>query len=153
MKVQEFKKIFKPIIKECIKEVLLEEGVLSTIIRESIRSVTPFLLKEQNKKEISNSDDNITQLKIEKKQNNYNYSKEQNNNLNEVKKTLMKSIGGDSYKNLDLFENTKPLSDSQNLNNKENISSNPLRGIDPNDSGVDVEKLFDMNLMSNFLKK
>ncbi len=34
MKTNEFKKLIKPIIKQTIKEVLLEEGVLSNIVSE-----------------------------------------------------------------------------------------------------------------------
>jgi hypothetical protein len=34
MKKEDLKKILKPIIQECIKEALLEEGVLSNIIKE-----------------------------------------------------------------------------------------------------------------------
>ena len=34
MKKQELQKILKPLIKECIKEVIFEEGVLSNLIKE-----------------------------------------------------------------------------------------------------------------------
>ena len=37
MNRKDFKRILKPLIKECIKEVIFEEGVLSTIVSEVIK--------------------------------------------------------------------------------------------------------------------
>ena len=39
MKKSEFKKLVKPIIKECISEVLLEEGLLSNVISEVVKGL------------------------------------------------------------------------------------------------------------------
>ena len=36
MKKQELAKILKPLVKQCIKEVLFEEGVLSNVISEVV---------------------------------------------------------------------------------------------------------------------
>ena len=35
MKVSELKRIIQPMIKDCIREVLLEEGMLSRIVKET----------------------------------------------------------------------------------------------------------------------
>ena len=40
MKRDELKKILKPLIKECIKEVIFEEGVLSTLVSEAVIGVS-----------------------------------------------------------------------------------------------------------------
>ena len=37
MNRKDFKRILKPLIKECIKEVIFEEGVLSTVITEVMK--------------------------------------------------------------------------------------------------------------------
>ena len=37
MTKKDFKRILKPLIKECIKEVMFEEGVLSTVITEVVK--------------------------------------------------------------------------------------------------------------------
>ena len=50
MKKDELKKVLKPLIKECIKEVIFEEGTLSTIIREVVDGTGQMSLKE-NKSE------------------------------------------------------------------------------------------------------
>ena len=39
MKKSEFKKIIKPIVSECIKESLLEDGIISGIIGEVMKGV------------------------------------------------------------------------------------------------------------------
>ncbi len=40
MKKNELKKILKPLIKECVKEVIFEEGALSTIISEVMKGTS-----------------------------------------------------------------------------------------------------------------
>ena len=39
MKKSELKETLKPLIKECIKEVMFEDGTLSTIIAEVVKGV------------------------------------------------------------------------------------------------------------------
>ena len=41
MKKQELQKILKPLIEECIKEVIFEEGVLSNLIKEVAAGLGP----------------------------------------------------------------------------------------------------------------
>ena len=40
------RKVLKPLIKECIKEIIFEEGVLSSIIREAQGSPVKDVIKE-----------------------------------------------------------------------------------------------------------
>ena len=40
MKKDQLKKSLRPIVKECIHEILLEEGMLSTIISEVVKGTT-----------------------------------------------------------------------------------------------------------------
>jgi hypothetical protein len=46
MKADEFKKILKPLIKQTIREVLLEEGVLSKVVSEVARGLSPNTQQE-----------------------------------------------------------------------------------------------------------
>ena len=41
------KKVLKPLIKECIKEIIFEDGVLSSIIREAQGTPTKQVVKEE----------------------------------------------------------------------------------------------------------
>ena len=47
MNKKELKALIKPIVKECINEVLLQEGVLSSIISEVMIGTQAAVLKEQ----------------------------------------------------------------------------------------------------------
>ena len=50
MNKKELKKLIKPIVKECINEVLLQEGVLSSIISEVMIGTQAAVLQEQPKR-------------------------------------------------------------------------------------------------------
>ena len=39
MKINELRKLIKPLVKESVKEILLEEGILSRMIQETIIGV------------------------------------------------------------------------------------------------------------------
>tara|TARA_Y100000114_G_scaffold152834_1_gene171792 strand:- start:2086 stop:2511 length:426 start_codon:yes stop_codon:yes gene_type:complete len=120
----------KNIIKECVREVLFEEGALSDIIVE----VTAGLVKSQSmllesthhvqkQKTKSNS---IVSAKKEQEQ--------RTKKLRETKKRMLDAIGDSSLKTV--FEGTEPLTSAGNPN--EQPSASPLSGIDPNDKGVDI---------------
>ncbi len=47
MNKKELKQLIKPLVKECINEVLLQEGVLSSIISEVMIGTQGAVLKEQ----------------------------------------------------------------------------------------------------------
>ena len=51
MKTSEFKKILKPLIKQTVKEVLLEEGVLSSVVSEVARGLSGQKLVVENNSE------------------------------------------------------------------------------------------------------
>ena len=54
MKVSELKRIIEPMIKDCIREVLLEEGMLSRIIKETAEGLSGVqILKEEKKSKVS----------------------------------------------------------------------------------------------------
>ena len=49
MKRSEFKKLIKPIVQECIKESLLEDGLISGIIAEVVKGMSSQTLVEPRK--------------------------------------------------------------------------------------------------------
>tara|TARA_R100000808_G_C2149201_1_gene157602 strand:+ start:44 stop:451 length:408 start_codon:yes stop_codon:yes gene_type:complete len=124
MKTSEFKKILKPLIKQCIKEVIFEEGVLSGIITEVVRGTGA-------QKETIQA--NPPAIREEKQ----NFKKK----LNETKQKMLDAIGRDSYGDVDLFEGTQPLNSAGSPT--EGVSpSSPLSNFAAGDSGVDVDKIF-----------
>ena len=112
----------KNIIKECVKEVIFEEGILSGIISEVVSGLSAKQINERPviKKIPSNGP--------------------QNTQLQETKRRVLDSIGGDSYTdvkkkftNPELFEGTKPIVESN--------GRGPLSGMHPSDPGVDLSSI------------
>ena len=131
MKKNELKKLIKPVVKECIHEVLLESGLLTNIVSEVAQGMSQNVIVENKQKQsdaLFNEDQQI------KKQ-----VQKTNEQLKQHRKKLMDSIGADAYNGVNLFEGTDPLS------NREATSSGPQAGSvdlgDPSDSGVDISSL------------
>jgi len=112
MNKEELKKIIKPLIKECIREVLMEDG-LKNIISEAQASSQP----------------------IEKQQVTF---KTEKPILTENRKKLLDEIGKSGYmtNKFDPFANTVPLTEAQASN--KGPSTGPLKDVDPSDPGVDI---------------
>jgi len=126
MNKNELKKILKPLIKQCIKEVVFEDGVLSSIITEVVRGVNPVgqqLVKESNMQNNAQQEVEDQQLLQER------WKKEQ-----ERKRQLLNATG---FQGVDLFEGTEALSSAGSPNSAP-AAQGALGGVDPNDSGVDI---------------
>jgi len=114
MKKNELKRLIKPVVKECIHEVLLESGLLTNIVSEVAQGMNQNVIVETKQKTsdaLFNEDQQI------KKQ-----VQKSNKKLREHRKKLMDSIGNDAYNGVNLFEGTEPLS------NREATSSGPKPG-------------------------
>ena len=46
MKKEELVQLLRPIIKECIKEVIFEDGVISTVVNEALKIKAPSMVTE-----------------------------------------------------------------------------------------------------------
>jgi len=126
MKKNDLKQLIKPLVKECIHEVLLEEGLLSNIVAEVTKGLQGNLVVENKKKpdkRLFNED-----LKVQRKSN------ETRVKLQEHRKKLMDSIGGDAYNGVDLFEGTQPMKYAQAQQGETDLG-------DPRDSGVDISSI------------
>jgi flagellin-like hook-associated protein FlgL len=132
MNKNELKKILKPLIKECIKEVIFEDGTLSTIISEVVKGTSSQSIVTESKTKI----DNQKALEM------------QNKKLQERRKKMLDVIGKDSYNGVDLFEGTTPTTAPRNSSAPQ--GSKPLDGIDPRDPGVDISSF---GASSNIWKK
>jgi len=120
MNKNELKKILRPLIKECIKEVLFnEEGTLSHIIKE----VATGLSEKQQ----------ITEAKQFKAP-----TPKPNTNFKQHKQKLLEAIGKGAYNGVNLFEGTTPT----NTPATQGQAQGPLSGIAANDPGVDISSIF-----------
>ena len=126
MKKNQLKETLRPIVKECINEILLEEGMLSTIISEVVKGTSqsqPII--EQRKK-----------VAPKQMQNRVITSDKQLKAL-EQRKKMLDAIGKDAYNGVNIFEGTEALSRGGDPSN-EVAASGPLAGQDPRDPGVDI---------------
>jgi len=130
MKKSELRQILKPLIKECIKEAIFEEGVLSNIISEVVQGLGVQPIVEQSQPVVQN---------VEQQQNRQQEQQERmaRQKLQETRNHMLEVIGSDSYNGVDVFAGTSPASALA-----ESKQGDPLIGVDPGDSGVDISKLF-----------
>jgi hypothetical protein len=117
MKKSDLKKVIKPLVKECIHEVLLEEGLLSSVVSEVAKGLTSNIVVEtkQPQKQSPQKKDNTAALA-------------------EHRRTLMNAINKDAYNGVDFFEGTTPMV------NEEVQAGAPDMGP-PGDAGVDISSI------------
>jgi hypothetical protein len=131
MNKTQLKKLIKPVVKECIQEVLIEEGLLTEVVAQvaSGMSRQPIVENKPKKKndKLFNED-----LQMQRK------SREANKKLQEHRKKLLDSIGGDAYNGVDLFEGTEPL---RSTGTPGQAHTPNVLGDDPNDAGVDISSI------------
>ena len=113
MKKTDLKKLIKPLVKECIHEVLLEEGLLSNVVSEVAKGLnTAPVIKEQ-----------VAQAPT---------PKPRKRDYSSDRRKLMDAIGNDAYNGVDLFEGTTPAPAQQEQ------SAGSVDLGDPDDAGVDI---------------
>ena len=123
MKKSEFKEILKPLIKECIKEVIFEDGVLSGLITEVAQGLG-------NVQPIAATPPRISPSQQVSKNENVLEAKKQ---LSEVQSQLQKASGLQG-----IFEGMTPMRQKSNGRVSQHGA---LRDKDPNDAGVDISGL------------
>ena len=88
MNKNELKKLIKPVVKECIHEVLLEEGLLSNVVSEVVKGMNTAPLLETIDRYIKSLNDE-----------------------SEHRKKMLDAVGKNAYNGVDLFEGTVPLNE------------------------------------------
>ena len=126
MKKSDLKKAIKPLVKECIQEVLIEEGLLSNIVAEVATGL------QGNVNVVTEKKQNTTQQLF--KQDNRR-QQDQVKRLSEQKKKMLDAIGNEAFNGVDLFEGTTPTPAQQQT------SAGSVDLGDPTDSGVDISSL------------
>ena len=128
MKKSQLKQILKPLITECIKEVMFEDGVLSGIISEVARGMGGVTVEEPKPK---------SSPVLERMSRNA-FGNETSSKLTEHKQQLMSAIGQNAYNGINLFEGTTPAPAQTELSQQ----ASPLANVAPNDAGVSIDGLF-----------
>ena len=122
---------FKEMIKESVKEVLIEEGVLKSVISEVVKAVGQTQVVQQP---VATQQTFTEQASLEA-------AEKQKQKLAETRKKMLDAIGKDSFGGVDLFEGTTPIKKAGSPAAPTGAPSSALEGVDPNDSGVDISSL------------
>jgi len=126
MKKSELKKVLKPIIAECVKESLYEEGLLKNIVSQVVEGYSQGATPIVETKTVSvpaKKDKNNESLKVK-------------NQLEKTKKQMLTAIGTSAYGGVNVFEGTTPAPADNGS------PTNVMEGVDPSDSGVDISSIF-----------
>jgi hypothetical protein len=123
MKKTELKQLLRPLIKECIKEVIFEDGTLSGIISEVAKGLQSSTTQQVN----ANIEPKPQQQSLQQSE----AVLEARRTLDETKRSLSESTGLQG-----IFENTDHLSSGGSSGGQN--STGALRDMDPRDPGVDI---------------
>jgi hypothetical protein len=132
-KKDQLKTLFKPIIKECIKELILEEGVLSSMISEVHKAKIPSSNAATTEAVIQ-----AAKPKVDNKA-----------KIDEAKRKIYAALGSDNYSHI--FENIEPLSNYE-AGQSTSPAHDPLSGKDPSDPGVDISGIPGMNMWKTLVE-
>ncbi len=127
MNPKELKTALKPIVKELIYECLITEGILSSVVSEIVKGTGNTVVEtkqqpvqtqaKQPRQKLETDDEAIARRK-------------------KLEETLVSRLG------VNVFEGVQPLSAGGRDNTpSQTTAGNPLSGLDPNDSGIDISGL------------
>jgi len=125
----------KSIIKECVKEVLFEEGILSNLVAEVAfgiaKAQAPIVETKQQAPQL-----NTAMMQEAREQE----EEARRKKLLETKRKMLDAMG--SSKMANVFEGTEPL--KQGGSPSASPAHGPMANRDPNDAGVDISGLFSL---------
>ena len=125
----------KNMIKECVKEVLFEEGVLSNLVAEVAYGITKAqgsLVESASQ----TSQDNTAVMQEAREQ----QEEVRRKKLLETKRKMLDAMGNSKMANV--FEGTEPLKQGGSVGNSP--AHGPMANRDPSDAGVDISGLFSL---------
>lgn len=125
----------KSIIKECVKEVLFEEGILSNLVAEVAfgiaKAQAPIVETKQSTPQM-----NTAMMQEAREQEEESRRKK----LLETKRKMLDAMGNSKMANV--FEGTEPL--KQGGSPSASPAHGPMANRDPSDAGVDISGLFSL---------
>ena len=111
----------KNIIKECVREVIFEEGMLSGIVSEVVQGMGTTTLVQETRTQST---------------------PQPSRRLAETKQQVLSAVAANSYEdvkkkfsNPELFEGTRPIAEAKSG------KGGALSGVAPNDPGVDISSI------------
>jgi len=130
MKKTQLKQIIKPLVKECIHEVLLEEGLLTEVVAQ-VAAGMPRQQLVESAPAPRQTEDMFVKQRAQK-------ATQAKAKLQEHRRRMLDAIGNDAFNGVDLFEGTEPLRESGTPGQTHRPN---VLGDDPTDSGVDISSI------------
>ena len=131
MKKSDLKQLIKPLVKECIHEVLLEEGLLSNVVAEVAKGMQGNLVVETRREQPEQMFNENMQMKRK--------TNESRQKLKEHRRKLLDAVGADAYNGVNLFEDTTPIKQGGSPSGAPEMPS--VLGDDPGNAGVDISSI------------
>ncbi len=125
------KKVIKPLIKECLTEILYEQG-LNKLIEESIKTKQREVVSENKQQEQTYE---VKEVRFMKEA-----QANKPNKIQEAKKQLLEKIGKNGF---DPFAGSIPLDGGEQINESANPEVSVMPGI--KGSGVDISGFIGQN--------
>ena len=145
MNKSELKQLIKPIVEECVqqsvKQLLLDSGLLASVINEVVKGTLPLLVERTNVPIRTEKQQSIS-TQVQNPRNNElleQMKRDREELRNEIKQQSAAVSNNLSFKvgGVDVFKGTKPAPPPV----QESVAD-PLGGVSPNDPGVDISRLF-----------
>ena len=124
MKKSQLKLIIKPMVKECLNELLIEQGLLSNIISEVVKGVQPMQQSVQQPMAVTDQHKLLQQQRLE-------LQEQKHQMIKENKRKLLDAAGF----GVDVFSGTQPIEEASDPSNGQ---ASALSGVAANDPGVDI---------------
>jgi len=121
----------KKIVKECVKEILFDEGVLSSLVAEVAVGITRAQATIVETRQPQQNSASLQEARAEE-------AEIRRKKLLETKRKMLDAMG--SSKMANVFEGTEPLKEGGAPGRTS--PHGPMSGKDPNDAGVDISGLF-----------
>ena len=115
MKKSDLKKVLKPLVKECIHEVLLEEGLLSNVVSEVAKGLSTNVVTESRQPARQKPKSGSDHTAIHRKR-------------------MLEAISKDAYNGVDLFEGTTPIEAPTAGKGEVDLGA-------PTDPGIDISSI------------
>ena len=133
MKKSDLKRLIKPIVKECVNEALIEQGVLSNIISEVVQGLQ---LWHQPPSSVHTPPPASVNQKKQLQEHQRELEYERHQHLKEQKRRLLDAAGFGT----DIFAGSEPIQEGIVTEAKESsqAQAGALAGVEPTDAGVDI---------------
>ena len=125
MKKSQLKHVIKPIVKQCLNELLIEQGLLSNIISEVVKGIQP-MQQQTTQQPIAVAE----QQKLLQQQR-FELQEQKQQMIKENKRKLLDAAGF----GVDVFRGTNPIEEASDPSNGK---AGALNGVSANDPGVDI---------------